>query len=162
MPLALRELTDRQLIDVWLRSETSGPSHCAGDPRTATVIALRFPLARRHQQLTVEIDELDTLIAPAPHRTDPRPALALLGVGPDVAGQLLVTAGDNPDRLRYEAAFAMLCGAAPLPASSGGPSGTGSTAAATAKPTRALPDRALPAALDPRPAPTPSAAPPKA
>jgi hypothetical protein len=41
------------------------------------------------------------------------------GVGPDVAGQLLVTAGDNPHRLRSDAAFAMLCGAAPLPASSG-------------------------------------------
>ncbi len=35
------------------------------------------------------------------------------------AGQLLVTAGDNPDRLRSEAALAMLCGTAPLPASSG-------------------------------------------
>ena len=41
------------------------------------------------------------------------------GVGPDVAGQLLVTAGQNPDRLRSEAAFAMPCGAAPLPVSSG-------------------------------------------
>ena len=37
----------------------------------------------------------------------------------DVAGQLLVTAGDNPERLRSEGAFAHLCGAAPLPASSG-------------------------------------------
>ena len=36
-----------------------------------------------------------------------------------MAGQLLVTAGDNPHRLRSQAAFAMLCGAAPLPASSG-------------------------------------------
>ena len=41
------------------------------------------------------------------------------GVGVDVAGQLLVTAGGNPDRVRSEAAFAMLCGVAPLPASSG-------------------------------------------
>ena len=32
------------------------------------------------------------------------------GVGTDVAGQLLVTAGDNPDRLAHEAAFAALCG----------------------------------------------------
>ena len=45
--------------------------------------------------------------------------LAHLGVGPDTASQLLVTAGDNPDRLRSEASFAMLCGVAPLPASSG-------------------------------------------
>ena len=42
--------------------------------------------------------------------------MGLSGVGTDVAGQLLVTAGDNPQRLRSEAAFAMLCGAAPLPA----------------------------------------------
>jgi transposase len=41
------------------------------------------------------------------------------GIGVEVAGQLLVTAGDNPERLRNEASFAMLCGAAPLPASSG-------------------------------------------
>jgi transposase len=45
--------------------------------------------------------------------------LALPGVGPEIAGQLLATAGDNPDRLRSEAAFAHLCGVAPIPASSG-------------------------------------------
>ena len=43
----------------------------------------------------------------------------MYGVGLDVAGQLLATAGDNPDRLRSEAAFAHLCGAAPICASSG-------------------------------------------
>jgi transposase len=47
------------------------------------------------------------------------PLLALPGVGIDTAGQLLVTAGDNPQRLRSEAAFAHLCGTAPIPASSG-------------------------------------------
>jgi transposase len=51
--------------------------------------------------------------AVAPH------LIALPGVGVDTAGQLLVTAGDNPDRLRSEAAFARLCGAAPIPVSSG-------------------------------------------
>jgi hypothetical protein len=45
--------------------------------------------------------------------------LALTGVGTETAGQLLVTAGDNPDRLASEAAFAHLCAAAPVPASSG-------------------------------------------
>ncbi len=81
------------------------------------MIALRA-LARRHQQLSVEIDQLDQLIAPLVEAINPT-LCALHGVGPDVAGQLLVTAGDNPQRLRSEAAFAMLCGAAPLPASSG-------------------------------------------
>ena len=41
------------------------------------------------------------------------------GVGYDVAAKLLVAAGDNPQRLRGEAAFAHLCGVAPLEASSG-------------------------------------------
>jgi hypothetical protein len=45
--------------------------------------------------------------------------LDINGVGPDVAAISLVAAGDNPDRLRNEAAFARLCGVAPLEASSG-------------------------------------------
>jgi transposase len=111
----LRTLGDRQLIR---HCATRRPDHTAvGDPTTATVMALRA-LARRHQQLTVEIDELDGLIAPLAAAINPA-LCALLGVGPDVAGQLLVTAGENPQRLRSDAAFAMLCGAAPLPASSG-------------------------------------------
>lgn len=40
-------------------------------------------------------------------------------VGVEFAAQLLVTAGENPERMRSEAAFAMLCGVAPLPAFSG-------------------------------------------
>ncbi len=59
-------------------------------------------------------DLLDPLVAAI------NPGLvAANGVGTDVAGQLLVTAGHNHDRLASEAAFAMLCGAAPIPASSG-------------------------------------------
>ncbi|MFD5922794.1 transposase [Kitasatospora sp. NPDC058201] len=45
--------------------------------------------------------------------------LALPGVGTETAGQLLVTAGDNPDRLASEASFAHLRAAVPVPASSG-------------------------------------------
>ena len=45
--------------------------------------------------------------------------LARPGIGYESATQLLITAGDNPDRLRSEGSFAMLCGTAPLPASSG-------------------------------------------
>ena len=43
----------------------------------------------------------------------------MYGVGIDTAAPLLVTAGDNPGRLRCEAAWAHLCGTAPIPASSG-------------------------------------------
>ena len=45
--------------------------------------------------------------------------LALYGVGPRTAALLLITAGDHPGRLRSEAAWAHLCAAAPIPASSG-------------------------------------------
>uniref|UniRef100_UPI00190F33A3 IS110 family transposase n=1 Tax=Actinomadura sp. K4S16 TaxID=1316147 RepID=UPI00190F33A3 len=89
----------------------------AASPATAAKIALRS-LARRHQQLSAEITDLDEILAPLVAAINPR-LVAANGVGTDVAGQLLVTAGHNHDRLTCEAAFAMLCGAAPIPASSG-------------------------------------------
>ena len=88
-----------------------------GDPEQAAKTALRS-LARRHLALTTEINDLDALIEPQVTRINPE-LVARLGVGADVAGQLLVTAGQNTDRLHSEAAFAMLCGVAPVPASSG-------------------------------------------
>ncbi|GAA2670081.1 hypothetical protein GCM10010412_048870 [Nonomuraea recticatena] len=87
------------------------------NPATATQIALRS-LARRHQQLTTEITNLDELLEPLVTAINPE-LMAVHGVGPDTAGQLLVTAEENHDRLTSEAAFAMLCGVAPIPASSG-------------------------------------------
>ncbi len=45
--------------------------------------------------------------------------VAVKGIGTDIATTLLVTAGDNPDRLRSESAFAHLSGAAAILASSG-------------------------------------------
>jgi transposase len=87
------------------------------DPTAATKRAMAS-IAARVQFLDAELanldDDLHALLTPlAPT------LLALQGVGLDVAGQLLATAGDNPERLRHEAAFAHLCGAAPIPASSG-------------------------------------------
>ncbi len=52
-----------------------------------------------------------------------RPSLLELHVGLDSAATLLVTAGDNPDRLQSEGSWAHLCGVAPLPAGSGKTSG---------------------------------------
>src|SRR5680860_963591 len=45
--------------------------------------------------------------------------LAVHGVGPDVAAALLTVTGENVDRITSESALAHLCGAAPIPASSG-------------------------------------------
>ncbi|MGN5382491.1 transposase [Streptomyces lasalocidi] len=36
-----------------------------------------------------------------------------MGIGPDSAVTLLITMGDNPERLNTEASFAALCGSAP-------------------------------------------------
>jgi transposase len=87
------------------------------EPAQAAKLALRS-LARRVDQLDQEIRELDTqleqLVAAAAPRT-----LQLLGVGTQAASQLLVTAGQNIERLKGEAAFAKICGTAPIPASSG-------------------------------------------
>jgi transposase len=93
------------------------PGTALHDPAAATRHALRA-LARRHRQLTDEITDLNAQIEPLVTRAAPG-LLALHGVGPETAAQLLTTAGDNPHRLRSEAAFAALCGASPVPASSG-------------------------------------------
>jgi transposase len=83
----------------------------------ATKTSLRT-LARRWQQLQAELDRLDLQLQALVAAAAPT-LVALPGVGVDTAGQLLVTAGDNPQRLHSEAAFAHLCGTAPIPASSG-------------------------------------------
>jgi transposase len=111
----VRNLTRMQLIRScagW-RPDTVG----FRDPVVATRIALKS-LARRILELNDEIAMLDDLIKPLVGGLAPR-LLQATGIGVEIAGQLLVTAGDNPGRVTSEPGFAMLCGAAPLPASSG-------------------------------------------
>jgi transposase len=83
----------------------------------ATRIALR-ELGRRAEFLDDQLERLDDLIVPLVTARAPS-LLALYGVGPDTAALLLIAAGDHPERLRSEAAWAHLCAAAPIPASSG-------------------------------------------
>jgi transposase len=111
----VRNLTRMQLIRTlaaW-RPDVSN----ASDPVTAYRVALKS-LARRYLELSDEIADLDELINPLVEALAPQ-LLDRVGIGIEVAGQMLVTAGDNSDRMKSEAAFAMLCGVAPLPASSG-------------------------------------------
>ncbi len=84
---------------------------------TVSKLALRS-LARRYQQLTEEIDELDRQLTRLVGTAAPQ-LIAVKGLGPHTCAALLVAAGDNPQRLRSESAFAHLCGVAPVPASSG-------------------------------------------
>jgi transposase len=110
----LRSLGSSVLIPACARLR---PGSAMTDPTNAVKQALRM-LARRHRALTAEIREADEQLTALVKATAPK-LLDIVGVGVEVAGQLLVTAGDNPDRLKSEAAFAHLCGVAPLPASSG-------------------------------------------
>ena len=79
--------------------------------------ALRL-LAKRWMGLNDELRELDVTLARLTKKAAPR-LLSRFGVGPQTAATLLITAGDNPTRLRSEAALAALCGTSPLQASSG-------------------------------------------
>jgi len=95
---------------------TKAPNHYRLNPPAAGRV-VPF-LARRIIELNDEVANLDEPIAQLVRELNPK-LLDAVGIGVEIAGQLLVTAGDNPERLRSEAGFAMLCGVAPLPASSG-------------------------------------------
>jgi transposase len=75
-------------------------------------------LARRYLELHDEIADLDAMIGAIAAELAPN-LIARNSIGHTGAAQLLLTAGDNPERLRSEASFAALCGVSPVPASSG-------------------------------------------
>lgn len=116
-PAELREqltgLGPKALIDTCARLRPND----IRDPGQAAKATLRR-LARRCQMLAAELAETDKDLTMLVSQKAPE-LLAVYGVGTDIAGQLLVTAGDNPDRLTSEASFAALCGVSPLLASSG-------------------------------------------
>jgi transposase len=75
-------------------------------------------LARRYLELHDEIADLDVMVGAIVDELAPD-LVARNSIGRTGAAQLLLTAGDNPERLRSEAGFAALCGVSPVPASSG-------------------------------------------
>ena len=87
------------------------------DPAQAARIALHS-IARRIALLADEIAALDKQLSTLVKLAAPK-TLALLGVGPVHAAQMLITAGQNITRLRSESAFAHMCATDPIPASSG-------------------------------------------
>jgi transposase len=109
-----RDLTNQALITALERSR---PGRNPADPQDTAAVVLKR-LATRYQRLDQELAdveaELDQIVA------DHAPLLRdLHGVGTDVASQLLVTVGDNSERVTNQAKFAALTGVAPIPASSG-------------------------------------------
>ncbi|WP_018090401.1 IS110 family transposase [Streptomyces sp. FxanaC1] len=83
----------------------------------ATRITLSL-LAQRIEQHTRQIDELNLRLTRLVERHAPQ-LLTPVGIGPDSAVTLLITMGDNPERLSTEASFAALCGVSPVEYSSG-------------------------------------------
>ena len=119
----LVQLTKRTLVNrcLRLRSENNDLVGLSRQPERQLVAAVKTALralARRWKQLDDEVQALSRQIQALVEQTAPA-LVNLFGVGYELAGQFLVTAGDNPDRIRNEAAFAKLCGVAPQPASSG-------------------------------------------
>ena len=111
---ALEPLTDFKLVEACAALESDDD---ISDPGVAMRHVLGS-LARRwlalHEEIKIHTRHLKKLTrAAAPQLVE------AFGVGFDIAAELLVAAGDNGDRVRSEAAFAKLCGACPIPASSG-------------------------------------------
>ena len=109
----LQALTDRALV-----------TRCAGlrpgplDTPVASGKHTLRSLARRWLTLADDSTTHDLHLARLTAETSPtlREGFA---VGANTAAAMLIIFGDNPERIRSEAAFAKLCGACPVPASSG-------------------------------------------
>ncbi len=117
-----------------LRGETAGKTqkmiacHCAGlcprglnTPEDANRHALRS-IAKRWIALNDEIIELEAMIKDLVAQRASH-LLERFGIGVDTAAEILIVAGDNPERIKSEAAFAKLAGISPIPAGSGMTSG---------------------------------------
>ena len=110
----LGSLSATQLINeaAKLRPRPGGDVALHGVKTTAVI------LARRVHALDAELAVLDEQIGLLVKAAAPE-LLNVFGVGADTAAVLLVTAGDNLERITTEAKWAMLCGIAPIPATSG-------------------------------------------
>ncbi len=109
----------RDLSTARLISRLAGSRTRTGDDKVASHTRTTLKrLAARYQQLDEEITCHDADLSHLVKTINPALVQAK-GIATVTAAQLLVTFGDNPERVHSEAAFAMLCGAAPIPASSG-------------------------------------------
>ena len=141
---ALDDLPDKALID-----------RCAGyrvktiDSTTASAKHTLRALARRWLDLDAEIAAHDAVLDDLTAQASPTLRDAY-GIGPDCAAEILIVFGDNPERIRSEAAFAKLCGTCPIPASSG-PDEQAPPLPRRSPPSErsALPDRDCPHAVPP-------------
>jgi transposase len=123
----LVELTKRTFVNqcLALEPETEDLVGLVDEPERLVIASVQLTLrdlARRWKHLDGEVKALSRQIKTLVEHVAPE-LVALFGVSSELAGQFLVTVGDNTDRVRNEAAFAKLCGVSPKPASSGRTSG---------------------------------------
>jgi transposase len=119
----LVELTKRTFVNrcLALEPETEDLLELVDDPDRLVLASVKFTLrdlARRWKALDTEVKALSRQITALVEHTAPE-LVQMFGVSAELAGQFLITAGDNAERIRNEAAFAKLCGVSPKPASSG-------------------------------------------
>lgn len=126
----LRGLPARELVDTLARSRPAGE---LADPACAVKTVLRR-LARRYQALDEEVREADREIGPLVTRAAPR-LIALPGIGPETAGQLLTSAGDTPTGCAPKPPSPTSAEPPPCPRPLAAPTATVSTGAETARPT---------------------------
>jgi transposase len=107
----LHLLTAHQLARACARLRPSGD-------HAGTKLAM-VSLGRRIVSLEEEAKALESALAAELAKAAPARLLQSFGVGTDVAAAMVITVGENPDRLRSERSFAALCGASPVQASSG-------------------------------------------
>ena len=116
-PPALRA-TLHPLADQALLTRCRGWRCGTIDTPTASAKHPLRALARRWFALAVEIVDHNRHLGRFTTQTSPTLREGF-GIGADTAAELLIIFGDTPDRIHAEAAFAKLCGACPIPASSG-------------------------------------------
>jgi transposase len=119
----LVEFTKRTFVNACLalEPETEDLLELIDDPDRLVIASVKLTLrdlARRWKALDAEARALSRQIAALVEHTAPS-LVELFGISSELAAQFLMTAGDNPQRIRNEAAFAKLCGVCPQPASSG-------------------------------------------
>jgi len=110
----LEPLTDHKLIEAAALLE---PEAALADPGAAMQHVLGS-LARRWLVLHKEVKDHSRQLKLLTRQVAPQ-LVEAVGVGYDIAAEMLTTAGDNGSRIKSEAAFAKMCGACPIPAGSG-------------------------------------------
>jgi transposase len=101
-----------------IRAAAALTSGDAADPAEGTKAAMAS-IARRWLELDTEVNRLEAALQDLVARVAPPEFLASTGAGYLSTAALIAAAGDNPDRIRSQAAFAALCGVSPVDCSSG-------------------------------------------